>query len=146
MNFKINNINFGAQYYVYGKQTPQKTMKAYDNEIATKEYRLKTAVQGQEYMETPLVQDYLDWIPEDTFVRLHTGVLDGEGKRKDEFLDFNPYLSFETNNINEQIQFSKNNLGVTDTLELTLNEFGVLDKKKINNWFEGIIEFYSHTK
>ena len=98
MNFKINNINFGAQYYVYGKQTPQKTMKAYDNEIATKEYRLKTAVQGQEYMETPLVQDYLDWIPEDTFVRLHTGVLDGEGKRKDEFLDFFEIMVKNTGN------------------------------------------------
>ena len=146
MNLKINNLAFNARYRVFGKPTSQETQRVYDNDIDKKEYRVKVAVQAQEYMQTPQVQEYLDWIPEDTFVCLHTGVLDGEKERQDLLLDFNPYLSFDTKNINDQIRFSKNNLGTQDRLELSLNDFGVLDKKKINNWLDEIIEFYHHVK
>ena len=146
MNLKISNLSFNAKYKVFGKQTPQETQQVYDKDIDKKEYRAKVATQAQEYMQSPIIQEYLDWIPEDTFVCLHTGVLDGEKERSDKLLDFNPFLSFDAANINEQIFFSKNNLGAEDKLELTLNDFGVLDKKKINNWFDKIIEFYIQTK
>ena len=145
MNFKINNINFTAQYRVMGKQTPTQTLSVFDNKIDKYIYRGKVASQTQEYMQDPLIQNYMEYLPDDTFVRLHTGIVDGESQRKDEILDFNPYLSFETKSINEQINIART-LDGGDTLELKLNEFGVLDKKPIINWFENLIEFYCHQK
>lgn len=145
MNFKINNINFGAQFRVYGKQSVDKTNKVFDNEIMKREKQRRIATQAQEYFETPQIQNYIEHLPEDTFVRLHTGVVDGENKRKDEILEFMPFVSFETKSINEQINISRE-LDGGDTLELSLNDFGVLNKKPINEFFENLIEFYCHQK
>jgi len=146
MNFKINNnVAFGARYIINGKQTLKETQKVYDKKIDKLEYRSKVALQTQEYMQEPLIQKYLEYLPEDTFVRLHTGIIDRNGKKEDEILDFNPFLSFETSSINEQINLSRA-LNGGDTLELSLNQMGALDKKSIMDWFEELIEFYCHQK
>ena len=146
MNFKINNINFGAKFSVWGKQTPKETQKVYDAKIDRFEYQSKIATQAQEYMQDPLIQEYIEYLPKDTFVRLHTGIIDNRGNKEDEILDFTPFLSFETKSINEQINITKELGANGDTLELRLNDLGNLDKKSINSWFENLFEFYSQQK
>ena len=145
MNFKVNNISFGAQYSVYGKQSVDKTNKVYDNEIIKRENQRRIATQAQEYFESPQIQNYIEHLPEDTFVRLHTSILDGENERDDKILDFMPFVSFETKSLNEQINISRE-LDGGDTLELSLNGFGVLNKKPINEFFENLLEFYTCQK
>lgn len=147
MNFKINNINFAAKYTIWGKQTPKETQNVFDRKIDKLDYNARVATQAQEYLqEDELIKCYIETLPEDTFVRLHTGVIDGENKREDEILDFTPFLSFETKSINEQINIAKELGANGDTLELRLNDLGNLDKKSINNWFENLFEFYSQQK
>ena len=146
MNFKINNISFGAKFSVWGKQTPKETQNVFDRKIDKLDYNARVATQAQEYLqEDELIKCYIETLPEDTFVRLHTGVIDGENKREDKILDFTPFLSFETKSINEQINITRA-LNGGDTLELSLNQMGVLDKKPIINFFENLVEFYCHQK
>jgi len=146
MNFKINNINFGAKFAIWGKQTPKETQKVFDKKINKLDYNERVATQAQEYLqEDELIKCYIETLPKDTFVRLHTGVIDGENKREDKILDFTPFLSFETKSINEQINITRT-LNGGDTLELSLNQMGVLDKKPIINFFENLVEFYCHQK
>ena len=142
MNFNINSISFGARYTVWGKQTPSETAEVYDN--AAKKYADNglIAVQAQEYFATPSVQKCISELPKDTFVRLHTGVLDGEKKREDKVLGFVPYVSLETKTINEQIALSKT-LDTGDVLKLSLDESGRLDTNKINEWFSQIKKYYA---
>ena len=137
---------FGAKYTVMGKQTPLATSKVYEEKIQKLEKQRLTSVLAQQYMQTPQVQAYMEYLPEDTFVRLHTGIIDREGQKEDDILDFQPFLSFETKSINEQINISRYLGDNGDVLELNLNGLGNLDKKSINNWFENLLEFYCHQK
>ena len=142
MNFNINNISFGARFTVWGKQTPAETAQVYDNAARKHADKGSIAVQAQEYFATPSVQKCISELPKDTFVRLHTGVLDGEKKREDKVLGFVPYVSLETKTINEQIALSKA-LDKGDVLKLSLDESGHLDKNKINEWFSKIKKYYA---
>ena len=145
MDFKINNIKFGANYQVYGKQTADKTHDVYESAISKLEKQRKIAIQAQEYFETPEVQNLMEYLPQDTFVRLHTGIIDRHGKKEDEILDFMPFVSFETPSINEQINISRE-LNGKDALELSLNDMDVLDKKPIIGFFANLINFYNTQK
>ena len=142
MNFGINNVNFAARYNVWGKQTSAETAEVYDNASAKFADKGSSAVQAQDYFETPVVQKCIAELPEDTFVRLHTGVLDGENKKEDKVLGFAPYASFETRTINEQHKIAKK-LDGQDNLKLRLDESGNLDKQQINDWLHAISKFYA---
>ena len=83
MNLNVNNVNFGAKYTVYGKQTPSQTAQAYEHASAKFADKGNIAVQAQQYFETPAIQECIKELPKDTFVRLHTGILDGENKKDD---------------------------------------------------------------
>lgn len=142
MNLNINNTNFGARYTVYGKKTPKETAQVYDG--AAKKYADKgsIAIQAQEYFATPQIQKCIKNLPKDAFVRLHTGVLDGDNKKEDKVLGFVPYVAFETKTINEQFALSKA-LNDGDRLKLTLDESGHLNTQQINNWFKIIENYYA---
>ena len=142
MNFKINNVNFGAKYVVNGKQAPKETQKVYDRKIDRLEYQGKVASQAQEFMQEPIIEKYLAYLPEDTFIRLHTGVVDRGGEKADEILDFNPFLSFETSSINKQIAITKELGKDGDILELSLNKLGKLNTSEIENWLNKLLMFY----
>ena len=137
MNLNINNLGFGAKYTVWGKKTSAETAEVYSNAPAKFAQKGSIAAQAQEYMQTPSIQKSIQQLPKDTFVRLHTGVLDGEGKKDDIVLGFAPYVSFETKTINEQIA-AKKRLNGQDDLKLSLDESGVLNKDEINNWLNSI--------
>ena len=142
MNKNINNLSFGARYTVWGKQTPAETAKVYEDAARKYADNGSIAIQAQEYLATPSIQKCISELPKDTFVRFHTGVLDGEKKREDKVLGFVPYVSLETKTINEQIALSKA-LNKGDVLKLSLDESGCLDKNKINDWFSQIKKYYA---
>lgn len=144
MNLKINNINFNAQYRVLGKQTAQKTNKIYDSALVKLEQQRRIATQAQDYLETEQIKTYIKNLPQDTFVCLNTAISSKKGK--DKILDYMPYLSFETYSSTEEINLSKELGKNADKLELTLDSFGLLDKKRIIDWFENLAEFYCHQK
>ena len=142
MNLSANNLNFGAKYNVWGKQTCAQTAQVYKNAASKHSQKGLIAVQAQEYMQTPVIQKTVEQqLPKDAFVRLHTGVLDGEKKKEDMVLGFVPYIAFEAKTINEQIAISKA-LGGQDTLKLSLDETGNLNKNEINNWLDLIQKYY----
>ena len=142
MDLNINNVNFGAKFTVYGKKTPAETAKVYDN--AAKKYADKgsIAIQAQEYFETPQIQKSIKNLPKDTFVRLHTGVLDGENRKEDKVLGFVPYVAIETKTINEQCVLSKD-LNEGDKLKLSLDQSGILNKQEINEWLQTITNYFA---
>ena len=142
MNLNINNLNFGAKFTVYGKKTPAETAQVYDG--AAKKYADKglIAVQAQEYFATPQVQKCIKNLPKDAFVRLHTGILDGNNKKEDKVLGFVPYVAFETKTVTEQFALSKE-LNEGDRLKLSLDEEGHLNTQQINDWFQAITNYYA---
>ena len=142
MNLNLNNLNFGAKYTVWGKQTPIETAQVYDSMPKKQADKASMAVQAQEYFETPFIQNCIAQLPEDTFVRLHTGVLDGENKKEDKVLGFVPFVSFETRTVNEQLAVAKK-LNGGDLLKFSLDETGNLNKQEINKWFASILNYFS---
>ena len=142
MNFNNTELFFGAKYVVYGKQSPQETNKAYGEKIKQLKFNRATATETQAYLKTPKMQEKIAMLPSDSFVRLHTGILQN-GKKKDEFLNFTPFISFETRRINDQLQLEKSCGDDCDTLKLSLDENGCLDKKAINAWFDKLIDYYA---
>ena len=142
MNFGIRNISFNAQYVVYGKKTAEDTNQAYTSKIDKLTYSRATAVQAQDYLGTEKIQEKISQLPKDTFVRFHTAILDRGGK-KEEFLNFAPSLTFETSNPADYMAIKKKYGDEFCSLELSLNQEGMLDKNKINCWFDNIIDYYS---
>ena len=142
MNFKINNLHFGAQYTVYGKQSAQETNLVYGEKIKKLKLNRALATEAQGYLSSSKMQEKISELPKDTFVRLHTGILSRENK-EDEFLNFTPFLSFETRKINEQAQLKKVCGDGADILKLSLNDKGGLDKAEINSWFDNLLDYYS---
>ena len=142
MNFNINDLSFAAKYTVYGKNTPQMTNCAYGAKIKQLKTNRALATEAQAYLLTPRMQNKIAMLPNDTFVRLHTAVYtDDDGN--DEFLNFTPYISFETKRINEQIELEKACGADCSTLKLSLDKDSSLDKKAINAWFNNLIDFYA---
>lgn len=141
MNFNISNLNFNARYTVYGKQSSAETVKVYEQGAAKFADKGTLAAQAQDYFETPFVQKCISELPEGTFVRLHTGVLDGQDKKEDKILGFTPFVSFEAKTINEQFEMHKR-LNGGDSLKLSLDEQGDLNRNEINQWFNTIIDYY----
>ena len=142
MNINNSNLNFAARFTVWGKQNPSETAKVY-NQGSKKDLKNgDIAVQAQYYFQTPFIQDSIKQLPADTFVRLHTGILDGEDKKEDKILGFTPFVSFETNKINEQGRLQKA-LDGADSLKLSLDENGDLNTAAINEWFGKVINYYS---
>ena len=142
MNINNSNLNFTARYTIWGKQTPQETAEIYNQGTKKDIKNGEIAVQAQRYFESPYIQETIKQLPSDTFVRLHTGILDGENKKEDKILGFAPFVSFETNKINEQIEFAKA-LDGADSLKLSLDEEGNLNTGAIDNWLGKVIDYYS---
>ena len=146
MDFKINNnASFGARLSINGKQLASETDKIYQTTVELLERNRRIATQSQEYIASAHIQKAIDYLPCDTFVRLNTGILDGENKRADKILGFIPFLSFETKSINEQINLSKQLGSKGSILELSLDEAGKLNTQEIDSWFDKLLSFY-HTK
>lgn len=134
MNFKINNNQpaFKAKYTVWGKQTKQETDDVYAKKIKILERNRQIAAKAQEYMLSEDIQKAISYLPEDTFVRLHTGVYDGEGKSKDDILGFSPFLSFE----------QRQKVSNKEILKLSLEPNGDLNTARIDNWFTELLDVY----
>ena len=93
MNLKINNtMPFKANLRINGKQLAGETNKIYQNAIELLERNRRIATQSQEYIQEPHIQKAIGFLPKDTFVRLNTGILDGEGTKPDKILGFIPFL------------------------------------------------------
>lgn len=146
MNFKINNTSFGAHFNVNGKQIATETNKIYRTAIELLERNRKIATQSQEYMQAPHIQKAIEYLPQDTFVRLNTGIIDRKGAKADEILGFVPFLSFETKSINEQIELYHQLGKAGDNLQLSLNEAGKLNTDEIDNWFDNLLHFFHKQK
>ena len=143
MNFKINNnASFGAHLSINGKQLATETDKIYQTTVELLERNRRIATQSQEYIASAHIQKAIDCLPGDTFVRLNTGILDGESKRADKILGFVPFLSFETKSINEQINLSKQLGSSGDILKLSLDKTGKLNTDEIDNWLDNLLRFY----
>ena len=143
MKIFFDNTSFRANYVVNGKQTPKETNSLYKEKIKMLEKNRRLAVQAQEYLQTPIMQEAISSLPHDSFVRLNTGVLDRGNAKEDEILEYTPFISFETRTINEQIALNKNlgkNVGM---LDLSLDETGNLNKNQINDWFTSIMNYFS---
>jgi len=146
MNLKINTLPFKANYSINGKQTAKQTSFVYETEQKRLKKNGKIATQSQEYLESPHIQKAIDYLPKDTFVRLNTGILDKQTNGVDEILGFTPFISFETKSINEQIEIYRTLGENGDSLSLSLDENGELNKKEIDNWFANLLSFYYSKK
>lgn len=144
MNFKINNAfaAFGAKYTINGKPSVQETSDVYDEQIKKLQRNRQIAVKAQEYMQSDHIQKSIKLLPEDSFVRLNTGVYDGEGKRKDDILGFTPFLSFEPRQIQQSGEFNNRYGKNSDILKLSLEQDGELSTYQIDNWFTNLLDFY----
>lgn len=144
MNFKINNINFAAKYEVFGKQTSAQTRDFYDKSIAKLTAQRQAAVHGQKYFETEEIQAKIHQLPADTFVRLHTAVTNNYGKSKDKVENYMPLVRFETIS-NDDRKAMKDKYGEQfDEFKFSFDSNGDLEKEKINNWLDRIIEYYAN--
>lgn len=136
MNFKINSIlSFGANYEVFGGKTPRKTSEILDKKINQLENQRRIAIQAQEYFETPKIQAYIEQLPCDTFVYLDTTIRPLTNR----IIEDNPKAMFKFLPPND-IFWNY------DSLELTLNKMNVLEKDKIDSWFEKLLNMYRSNK
>ncbi len=137
MNFKVNNVlSFGANYRVWGGKTPKETGEILDKKINQLENQRRIAVQAQEYFETPKIQAYIEQLPSDTFVYLDTTLFPEENNK---IMERNPRALFTYRKPGAYQESA-------DFLHLTLNKMNVLEKKKIDNWFEKLLNMCSSNK
>ena len=142
MDFKVNNTNFCATYVVHGKQTSNEPDKVYCEALNTTKKQKDVAVQAQKYLASDKAQSYIKQLPQDSFVRLNTGVLDGEEKTDDKILNYTPFIAYQTKTIGEQAKVTQKLGAQGDRLELSLDKDNKLDTKKVDNWFENLIGYY----
>ena len=89
------------------------------------------------------MQSKIAELPQDTFVRFYTGIIDKNGETKDSISSSStPFILFQTNS-SEQFTLEKELGKNGDILKLSLKENGKLDEDKINTWFDKLLNFYN---
>ena len=129
MDFNVKNISFSAKYIINGKQNFQNLSQS----------KKRTAILANDYISSSLMQKYLDYLPDDTYVCLNLSQEDNKYGHEA------PYLEFKTNSINEKINMEKSPFCI-DSLELSLNRDGDLNKNPILKFFYNLIDFYYEQK
>lgn len=138
---RISQISFGAKYKTVGKKAPDAIMAEYNNKISQLAQNANIALSAQYTMQLPKIQIRLSELPQDSFVRLHSTPQE-DGYDAD-IADFVPYLDFVPED-EEDIDLMQKEISTgANILELGLNNSGAFDEKRIVNWIDKIIDFYS---
>ena len=139
MKINFNNSSFTGKYVHYGPKTTAKTAEAFNKVINQYTTNAKIATQAQDYLGTPKMQEKISKLPENSFVRYYTSVLE-KSNGQNEFLS-KPSLVFDT--ADKKMTAFKLKYPDKNCLDLSLDDEGKLNKKEINNWFDLLLGFFS---